>query len=266
MLSYLFYGILAGTHRAAWGGFKDTPYEPYKLSKSIRSVILGGLWGVFQYCVYPLYNIDVLDVSPAFVYLVSLSLDTLTTEYYKLFVRRESQERYKIPSTFHLLKLEANPYVKFFAGILLMVIAYTVFVFSFGFNLPTQSEVGVVKVLLVGAGLGLFAGVLEAVGGSWKDAPFEGFSYVKFFRSPIVSTLWGVLLSLYIGNLGILLFSIAGGNRITVEFYKTFIKHNKVGKFKRAKPEFPEWVKRRKVFLIPYVITWVFFLAAFLFS
>ena len=43
--------------------------------------------------------------------------------------------------------------------------------------------------------VGGLGGWISAFGGAWKDAPKEGFQIFKFFRSPIIASLFALGLS-----------------------------------------------------------------------
>ncbi len=79
---------------------------------------------------------------------------------------------------------------------------------------------------------GLFVGCFIAITGAWKDTLFERFEIVKFFRSPIITQVWYiVLLYLYRGSpIVLILLASAALERVTVEGYKA-IRRQPPGKF-----------------------------------
>lgn len=77
---------------------------------------------------------------------------------------------------------------------------------------------------------GFLAGLLCALGGALKDAPYEGFKPRTFPRSIIVGTVWGVL-SILLTTDFFLAFAFSGYcERATVEGWK-IIRAKKPGKF-----------------------------------
>ena len=73
-----------------------------------------------------------------------------------------------------------------------------------------------------GAVLGAVAGLLVALGGAIKDAPYEGFEAVKFARSPVIGALCGAFLGdVFRDDSDPLIFlSSMACERIVVEMYK----------------------------------------------
>lgn len=82
---------------------------------------------------------------------------------------------------------------------------------------------------------GFLVGFFIAITGSWKDTLFEKFEILKFFRSPIITELWYlILLQRYAGRpLLLILLSSAAAERLTVEAYKA-IRRQPPGKFQSA--------------------------------
>lgn len=81
---------------------------------------------------------------------------------------------------------------------------------------------------------GFFVGLFIAITGSWKDTLFEEFDKVKFFRSPILTEFWYLVLifTLPDENIILILLSSATLERFSVEGYKALIR-KPPGKFKR---------------------------------
>lgn len=283
MLTFIIFSFLAGLHRALWGAYKDSPYEPFKISKSVRSICLSVVWGIILYLIFPLLAVQRETFSPAYIFLMTVSLDTISTEFYKLFIRTEPQEKYAIPSMFHVWNKKVSNFQRLIIclslSLFLLSIMYvlsqikisSIIISPTPFGAPSGIYSGIMIVYLhhigavlvqsamQGGAIGIIGGILEATGGMWKDAPFEGFELLKFFRSPLVGLFWGTLLSINQPNLAVLFLSILGANRMTIELYKTFIKKRKVGKFKADQPIFPQWLAKRNIFTLPYMATWTIF-------
>ncbi len=105
---------------------------------------------------------------------------------------------------------------------------------------------GVGRIGTVSAGpqavvFGTLCGTIVAVGGAWKDAPIEGWSTRAFFRSPIAGALVTILvsacavtgISAFTGatDSTTLFFVCLGGERLTVESYKAFVRGKVPSKF-----------------------------------
>lgn len=73
---------------------------------------------------------------------------------------------------------------------------------------------------------GLFAGGFIAFGGAIKDSLYEGFSYWKFVRSPIIAVIWSIVggFIFLISDFFVLMGFCAGLERITIEIYKIVIR------------------------------------------
>ena len=79
---------------------------------------------------------------------------------------------------------------------------------------------------LKGALIGLASGLSVAIGGAIKDAPYEGFDWVKFARSPAIALVEGATLGHFVPQLTqgyypiVFYFTIIGTERVTTEGYK----------------------------------------------
>jgi hypothetical protein len=186
----------------------------------------------------------------------ALSFDTITLEIYKLFFRTEAQEIYQIPSRFNVLGKAVSNTWRYLLGTASFIGIGAAFLFLTQITLALGS---VWQTVVIGFIAGFLFGMLEACGGSWKDAPFEGFEPLKFFRSPLIGGLWGMVFAFGQQNLGLLVFSVSGAVRMTVEVHKAFLKGYKSGKFKAQKPTFTKWAQLRHYFYPGYIVTWVVF-------
>ena len=101
-------------------------------------------------------------------------------------------------------------------------------------------------------------GWISAVGGAWKDAPFEGFQIFKFFRSPIIASLYALGMSQLNDSLVLVGLAATGYTVATTETYKTFFFPSKPrGKFAGTPVHFPEMMLRRQRFIALYVAIWL---------
>jgi len=92
--------------------------------------------------------------------------------------------------------------------------------------------------------MGLFAGGFIAVTGSMKDTKWEGFSWRKFVRSPLIAIGWSIVTfyAFNVNDLFIIAGFCAGMERITVECWKAFIRRQKPSKFNSEKRD-TRWLK-----------------------
>ncbi|MDD5110983.1 MAG: hypothetical protein PHG85_00390, partial [Candidatus Altiarchaeota archaeon] len=201
-----------------------------------------------------LASLSVSQVSLGVLFAIAVLIERAVTELLKGYLRNEPQDKYKIPSTVHLLgRVVKGGGKRVILGALAtaVFIALTLLMFSLdmeGLGRPA-----------VGAVFGFLGGLLIAVGGGLKDAPIEGFDCGKFFRSPLVAMLSGLLLSFFAGNPGVLMLASMGGERMVTEAYKTFVKKSVPGKFRAAAPSYPDWTRRRMALVLPYAATWIVF-------
>jgi hypothetical protein len=92
--------------------------------------------------------------------------------------------------------------------------------------------------LLLAAGIGLLAGAHTATWGMYKDAPHEGFSWWKYFRSILLGTAIAVIIAAMTGldprraaDLVILFGATYAVERGLAEWYKTFIRDQDQSKY-----------------------------------
>ena len=256
-LAALLVGLLAGTHIATWGMYKDAPHEGFR--HYTRSMIVGAVVG-------PLIVLVVrrMWLSPGDLVLlfgVAYACERGATEFYKVFIRNEDQSKYFIPMQFHVFgrvvppgrtrRLAALGYAAVF--ILMGVIVYVAN--SAGLSGPRWLRFG-----LIGSSIGW----LVACGGAFKDAPIEGFEWLKFFRSPVVAGIWAALLSPFTNGYLLAALGGAGFSVATIETYKTFFFPNRPrGKFAGKPVTFPEHLVTRQRFIPLYIGIWIIVLVGF---
>jgi len=256
----LLVGVLAGTHIATWGMFKDSIHEGFTPLKYSRSIILGGILalGIARVVGVDLFHPPDLLLLFGITYVAERGV----SELYKGFLREEDQSKYFIPMQFHIFgRLVHRRRARWSVAGALVVAVSLLGMWIHRIPSVTPDLKGAFTVFLVG-GLG---GLLVAFGGAWKDGPFEGFEWLKFFRSPLVAGAYAVLLlpasdrPLELGLAGIG-FSVA-----TLETYKTFVLPSKPrGKFAGKPILYPRMLRKRLGFVPVYLAIWVGILAAFL--
>ncbi len=248
-------GITAGLHSAAWGAYKDSPYERFELAWFLRSPALGLVIGALAGHLLERHGREGVNLAVFMAFV--MVLERLFTEGFKSFVRDESQAKYRIPSRFHILgKVVGGRWQRSLLGILIMTSALLFFALP-AWVQPHGGEPNLLYAVLWAT----LAGVVIAVCGAWKDAPVEGFHPVKFLRSIAVTALWGAIFSFATSDYSLLLCASMGAERMTVEFHKTFVVRRPPGKFKATAPTHPEWIDKRKALLVSYVFTWIAFAA-----
>ena len=76
--------------------------------------------------------------------------------------------------------------------------------------------------MLKEAAIGAVSGLLVAIGGAIKDAPYEGFSFTKFIRSPIIGAIEAPIIANTFKDTHPVLLGMTtiATERLTVETYK----------------------------------------------
>ncbi|NHK32446.1 MAG: hypothetical protein FK730_13915 [Asgard group archaeon] len=229
MIFYILSGLLGVTNMILWGLYGDLLVEKFNILKVFRSVLLGVLWSIFLFIINP--NLPLFVIA-----LITISLERISTEIYKALIRVEDQSKYKIPTHWDIginrnLKLQ-------YAILIFLIIGMALY----------SKDIYINKIYLI-----LITGFFCALGGMTKDAPHEGFSLLKFFRSPVVSIIVGVGIYFLFPDIygKFFVLAIAGGERIISEFYKKIVRGRVPGKFKQK--EFNEiWMRQRKNLLFLY--------------
>lgn len=251
-------GLLAGAHAATWGMYKDAMHEGFTFPKYFRSIVVGGGVGIAWQLAerFDLSRPANLVVLFGLVYVGERAL----VELWKTFLREEDQSKYFIPMQFSLFGVPVRS-----RPVRWLVFVFCLVAIAAGIALVRRLQ-GVATsvppwatVLLIGA----LAGMFTAVGGAWKDAPKEGFSVLKFFRSPAMTVANALLLGMLTGNYLHIALAALGYERAMVETYKTFFFPNKPrGKFAGKPILFPEMLTRRLRFVPLYVVIWAVVIGA----
>lgn len=84
--------LVAGTHAATWGAYKDAPYEGYHPMRQVRSLTVAGVGAVVG---VTSGLVDAHTVVPAIG--VVYTLERLATEWWKTILRVDDQSAYTIP-------------------------------------------------------------------------------------------------------------------------------------------------------------------------
>ncbi len=251
-------GLMAGIHTATWGMYKDAPHEGFSLWKYARSIVLATVIAVVVSAVWGLDPRRAADLVVLFG--ATYAVERALAEIYKTFLRDEDQSKYFIPMQFAIFgKVVRSRGARLLAGAgyVGVLLAMVLLVSWLDRALPDPKPLWIV--VLVG-GLG---GWISAFGGAWKDAPKEGFQIFKFFRSPIIASLFALGLSYLTDDLVLVTLAATGFCVATTETYKTFFFPSVPrGKFAGMPVHFPEMLRRRQPFIALYAAIWLVVLGA----
>lgn len=256
-LAALVVGLLAGTHIATWGMYKDAPHEGFRRYR--RSIYVGAVVSLIIVAVVPK---DWMSAGALCVLFgVAYACERGATEFYKMFLRHEDQSKFFIPMEFHVFGKVVPPGRR---RVLIGVGHIVVFVVvGLGMYAAQSMESSLPRPLLFGL-IGSSLGWLVAAGGAFKDAPIEGFEWLKFFRSPVIAGLFAALISPFTNSYVLASIGGAGYSVAAIETYKTFFFPNKPrGKFAGKPILFPEILKFRQRFIPLYVAIWAVVIGAF---
>ena len=245
-------GVLSGTHTAIWGMYKDAVHEGFTVRTFVRSIVIGALVAVAVQTAFRLP----IPTPGALVLLFGLAYagERAIVEVWKTFFRDEDQSKYFIPMQFAIggvpVKSRATRWLVGFGYIVAVSAAlYGISRLDFARD-ATPSR-------LTAALVGFAVGIVIAIGGGWKDAPKEGFDLLKFFRSPALTVLYAVMLSMFTDSYLLMACGAIGFERATAETYKTFFFPSKPrGKFSGKPILHPHMLQRRQYFVPVYVAIW----------
>lgn len=243
-------GLAAGLHAASYGAYKDSPHESFIPRRFLRELIFAtllsaGLWaGGLAH-----------GQSPFIVYLSSFALSRIVTEFWKLFVRVEPQADYRIPTQIHCVTgIVNNPLLRLLLGAGFVASIYGIY--RLAKVLPPEWPV-----TTRGLVTGLSIGVCEALAGGYKDGAIEGFSWRKFFKSPVFGSIGGLVAAGHTSSPLFLLLGAIGTMRMLLELlFKMVVPDYAPGKFRSMVGPHTDWQARRQHFLTPYALTWILYL------
>ena len=234
--------VVSGAYTSLWGAFKDGPYEGFKPKTFPRSVY-------FHIAIFlPLYFLPIFSDHVGHLDLIQLfflvmGIERFLAEIYKGFFRTEDQSKYFVPSriTFFGRYVESD-LLRYGVGTVIVAIVFAFLLV----DLPITDFWSYLAVAYA-------TGCIVALGGAYKDAPFEGFKPLKFQRS---GTVLAVLSPLFYSladpekplPLGFLIYMNGGLERFSVEYYKTYMQRNMSGKFRPDLPRIQEQLDTRERF------------------
>jgi hypothetical protein len=234
--------VVSGLYTSLWGAFKDCPYEGFKRRTFPRSVYFNLAIFAALYAA-PSQRSAVQQLGWVQLFFLVMGAERFLAEIYKGFFRTEDQAKYFVPSRITFFgRFVASDLLRHGVGVAIVGAV-------FALALIDVRVTPFWAFLLVAYGTGL----LVALGGAYKDAPFEGFRPLKFQRSALV--LAGLSPLFYFLNdphvpvtVGFLIYMNGGLERFTVEYYKTYIKRNMSGKFRPDLQRIQYWIERREPF------------------
>lgn len=243
-------GLAAGLHGALYGAYKDSPHESFLVRRFVREIAIA----LAVSCVLPVLYPATGAQSAFVLYLSVFTLTRIVTEFWKLFVRVEPQEGFRIPTQIHWWSgVVHNPFLRLVLGFGFLASIYGVGALG---TLVPESWPRVIHGLVVG----LSIGIAEAMAGGYKDGTIEGFSWRKFAKSPTFGALGGIIVSGHTTDDLFLLLGAIGSMRMFLELlFKMVVRDYAPGKFRSMTGPFTEWVARRRLFLTPYALTWLLY-------
>jgi hypothetical protein len=251
-------GLMAGVHTATWGMYKDAPHEGFSRWKYARSIVLATVIAVFVSALWGLDPRRAADLVVLFG--ATYAVERALAEIYKTFLRDEDQSKYFIPmqfAVFGTVVRSRGARLLAGAGYVAVLLAMVVLVAWIDDANPGP------KPLWLVVGIGGLGGWISAFGGAWKDAPKEGFQIFKFFRSPIIASLFALGLSYLTDDLVLVTLAATGFCVATTETYKTFFFPSVPrGKFAGMPVHFPDMLRRRQPFVFLYAAIWLVVLGA----
>jgi hypothetical protein len=213
---------LAGMYTAAWGAYKDAPFERFSRASFWRSLAFSMSIAIALAASGRLAGLHAVEA-----FFLVMGLERLAIEIYKPCFRREDQSKYLIPQDFSFFGVHVGGRKRLWLAGAAMIVLVAWLVTR---PLPVT---GYAAHLGIACAVGLFI----ACGGAAKDAPWEGFDPLKFPRSVWVLALASPLLAaLGPRPLGLVVFMYGGVERMLVEGYKTYFTTKPPGKFRRDLP------------------------------
>lgn len=245
-------GLAAGLHGALYGAYKDSPHESFLLRRFVREIVIALAVSFALPVVFPAAG----EQSAFVLYLSIFALTRIATEFWKLFVRMEPQEQFRIPTQIHAVTaVVGSPFLRLLLGLGFLASIYGVGALG---TLVPDTWPRALHGLLVG----LAIGIAEAIAGGYKDGSIEGFSWRKFAKSPSFGALGGLIASGHTSNDVFLLLASIGSMRMFLELlFKMVVRDYAPGKFRSMTGPFVEWTTRRQHFLAPYALTWLLYVA-----
>lgn len=255
----LLVGLSAGAHTSTWGMYKDAIHEGFTVPRYLRSTFVSLAWAPV---IARIADIDATTAAGIVVLFgVTYAMERATTEFWKTFIRDEDQSKYFIPMQFHVFgRVTRGRVTRLLVGLGYVGVALALLWLAIRVQPPPGTGGPLWQILLVASAGGWFS----ACAGAFKDAPIEGFEWLKFFRSPLWAAFYGFLVSHFTTSYMLIALAAIGYTVATLETYKTFFFPSKPrGKFAGKPVTHPEMLKTRGKFVPLYVGIWVGVVTAF---
>ena len=244
-------GLAAGLHGALYGAYKDSPHESFRVGRFAREIAIA-------FCMslgLALFDPDTTHQTAFVIFLSVFALTRIATEFWKLFIRVERQDDFRIPTQIHCVTgIVRHPALRLLLGLGFLASIYGVWALCtlIPANVPPMER---------GLLVGLAIGIAEAMAGSYKDGTIEGFYWRKFFKSPVFGAIGGVVASGHTTDLVFLLLASIGTMRMLLELlFKLLVNDYAPGKFPSMIGRYSQWIERRRHFITPYALTWLLYL------
>jgi hypothetical protein len=234
----------AGLYTSLWGAFKDSPYESFKIRTFFRSIWVSLILYTALFCFGSIRE-ELSSLRLVQVFFLIMGVERVVTEMYKCFFRNEDQAKYLIPSRITFFgRPISNNLLRYCVGTMIYAAVGVILTLS---AIKIDTYLGFLAVSCM-------VGLYSALGGAFKDAPFEGFMPLKFLRSPLVTAATSPFFYLLgPAPIGFLLFMNGGLERFVIEFYKTYIRRWQSGKFHPDLRRIQRFVDNRERF---YHLAW----------
>jgi len=244
-------GFAAGLHGALYGAYKDSPHESFRTGRFVREIAVALAMALGLGLFWP----GTAHQTAFVIYLSIFALTRIATEFWKLFVRVEPQDDFRIPTQIHCVTgIVRHPALRLLLGLGFLASIYGVWALC---TLMPEDTPPLPRGVIVGLAIG-FA---EAIAGAYKDGTIEGFSWRKFFKSPAFGLVGGLIASNHTRDLGFLLLASIGTMRMLLELlFKLLVRDYAPGKFPSMVGRYSEWLERRRHFVTPYALTWLLYL------
>lgn len=244
-------GFVAGLHGALYGAYKDSPHESFRTERFLRELAIALVMSIGVWLFYP----SASDESAFILYLSVFALTRIVTEFWKLFVRVEPQNDFRIPTQIHCVTgIVHHRLLRLLLGTGFLASIYGIWALSTMIPHDTPAP-------LQGLLTGLAIGTAEAIAGAYKDGTIEGFYWFKFFKSPVFGSIGGIVAAGHTTDSVFLVLASIGTMRMLLELlFKMLPRDYAPGKFPSMVGRYTHWLERRRHFVTPYALTWLFYL------
>jgi tetrahydromethanopterin S-methyltransferase subunit D len=244
-------GLAAGLHGALYGAYKDSPHESFRMPRFLREVAFALALSVGLFMLVP----EAAEETAFIRYLSVFALTRIVTEFWKLFVRVEPQEGFRIPTQIHWVTgVVHHPLLRLLLGLGFLASIYGIWALC---TLIPDDVSNPVRGLVAG----LAIGTAEAIAGAYKDGTIEGFHWLKFFKSPAFGVIGGVVAAGHTSNDAFLILGAIGTMRMLLELlFKMLPRDYTPGKFPSLVGRYTKWLELRRHFLTPYALTWLLYM------